>query len=137
MAAEIGFQYFLSVNGVNLSNRLRECRMNLQRDAIDATASGDLAHVSLGGLTNAQLTARFIQDYAVGSVHRTLNPLVGSAGFTVIYRKDGTTAASPTNPSYTFTAVLEGYNPFGGSQGQLMENSVTFRAAGAVVRAEA
>ena len=137
MPASISFNAFLSVNGVNLSNRLRESRPNFQTDAIDATASGDLAHVSLSGLTNASITARFIQDYAVGSVHRTLNPLVGHPGFTVIYRKDGTAAASPTNPSYTFTAVLEGYNPFGGSQGQLMENSVTFRAAGAVVRAEA
>lgn len=134
---EISFNAFISVNGVDLSNRCRETRMSRQTDPIDATASGDLAHVMLSGLENAQLTARFIQDYAVGSVHRTLNPLVGSAGFTVIYRKDGTAVASATNPSYTFTAILEGYNPFGGSQGQLMENSVTFRAAGAVTRAEA
>jgi hypothetical protein len=136
MPAEVSFNSFLSVNGVDLSNRLREVRYSAQTDPIDATASGDLAHVMLSGLTNASLTARFIQDYAAGSVHQTLNPLVGSAGFTVIYRKSSA-VASPTNPSITFTAVLEGYNPFGGSQGQLMENSVTFRAAGAVVRAEA
>lgn len=136
MSAIISTNSFLSVNGVDLSNRLREVRYSAQTDPIDATASGDLAHVMLSGLTNAQLTARFIQDYAVGSVHRTLNPLVGSTGFTVIYRRDSA-VASATNPSFTFTAVMEGYNPFGGTQGQLMEVSVTFRAAGAVVRAEA
>ena len=137
MSASVAFQYFISVAAVNLSNRCREAKMNLMTDMIDAAASGDLAHVNLTGLTNANLAARFVQDYAVGSVHRTLSPLVGSTGFTVAFRKDGTAVASATNPSYTFTAVLEGYNPFGGSQGQLMEVSVTFRAAGAVTRAEA
>jgi len=137
MSAEISYNAFVQVNGVNLSNRCAATRINRATDSIDVTASGDRAHATLAGLENAGLAARFIQDLADGSVDATLFPLIGSSGFTVVYRKDGTAAVGPTNPSYTFTAVLEGYNPGPFTQGQKTDVSVTFRAAGAVTRAEA
>jgi hypothetical protein len=132
--AEISWNAKITVAGVDLSARLQEIRFNRTREAIDATASGDLAHVSLGGLESWSLVAKFIQDYAVGMVHRTLDPLVGSAGFTVMYKKDGTIPESDTNPQYSGTAILEGYNPVDATMGQLSTVSVTFRSAGDLTR---
>lgn len=128
MAAEIGYQYFVQVNGVNLSNRVREATYSDQTDQIEAAASGDLAHVRLPGLSAASLRVKFIQDYAIGSVYRTLHPLVNST-FPVVYRKDGTAVTGPTNPQLTMTVMMEGFDAVSGSVGQLMELDVTFSLA--------
>ena len=135
--AEISFQAFVSVNGVNLSNRLRETVYNTATDQIEAAASGDLAHVRLPGLDVASLRAKFIMDYAAGSVYHTLNPLVNTI-FPVLYKKDGTLVTSPTNPQYALTCMMEGFDPAMGTMGALMEIDVTFSlASGSVTVTEA
>lgn len=137
MAALISYNAFVTVNAVNLSSRVHMTRFDTNTDMLDATASGDLAHVMIPGFDVASLQVSFRQDYAAGLVWVTLDPLANTT-FVVLYRYNGTAAISPTNPQATFTAMMEGWDPVAGQVGQIMEAPITFSlASGNVVWAEA
>lgn len=125
---------YLSVNGVDLSAFVRSVELPISREMLDGTTMGDDARVNEAGLESWNVPAELEQDIA--TVDATLFPLVGAAAFTVIFKPDGATT-SASNPSYTGQAVIESYQPFGGSVGDIRTCSVTFQCAGAIARATA
>lgn len=124
----------VTVNGVNLSNRVDSVEIQYSIDDVDITAMGATARAHAPGLRDDKITVTFLQDYGTGSVAQTLNPLVGSTGFTVVV-KPISTATSSTNPSFTATCVMFSYSPLSGKVGDRSENQVEFQCVGAVVMA--
>jgi len=59
------------------------------------------------------------------------------AGFTVYTQPVATSNVSDTNPRFSGTAVLENYQPQGGSVGDMLTAPVTFQAAGTLSRVTA
>jgi hypothetical protein len=87
----------------------------------------------LGGLKSGTLACEFFQDYAAGAVDATLFGIVGSV--VPIEIRGSSAAASATNPKYTGSAILETYQPVGGSVGDNLMAPVTMSGVGALTRA--
>ena len=133
MAIFAATDYFISVNGVNLSPWCRSVDLPHKAAALDATAFTAGTKVNLAGLKEWSLAIGGNQDYAAGGPDATLNALVGGAAVTIIVRSTSG-ADSATNPSYTGSAICTDYNPMAGSIGEIPQFAATFACAGALTR---
>lgn len=116
----------VTVNSVDLSNKVRSVVLTYEVEAVDATVMGG-NRVSIGGIQNNQVEITFGQDFAAANVEATVYPLVGTT--TTIVVKPTSAAVSATNPSYTLTgAYLANHTPINaGEVGALGETSLTFQ----------
>lgn len=127
----------MSVDGDDLSSRVRQLEVSMTADDIDSTTMGEGVHQHLGGLRQDQFVATFANDPTI--LDPTLYPLLATADATPefpIIAKAFSAAASVTNPSYsTQKAILLNYAPISGEIGALSEIQVTFPSNEAIVRA--
>lgn len=116
----------VTVNSVDLSNKVRSVVLTYEVEAVDATVMGG-NRVSIGGIQNNQVEITFGQDFAATNVEATVYPLVGTT--TTIVVKPTSAAVSATNPSYTLAgAYLANHTPINaGEVGALGETSLTFQ----------
>lgn len=116
----------VTVNSVDLSNKVRSVVLTYEVEAVDATVMGG-NRVSIGGIQNNQVEITFGQDFASTNVEATVYPLVGTT--TTIVVKPTSAAVSATNPSYTLAgAYLANHTPINaGEVGALGETSLTFQ----------
>lgn len=133
MAHAIFKNPFLSLNGVDLSDHVRQASLTYEAELQDDTAGGDNSRNRLGGLKNWSLQVEFAQDYAAGEVDASLFAQVGNS-IAVILRPD-TAAVGATNPQYTGDGIIESYQPFGGTIGELAMAPVTLQGNGDLARA--
>ena len=126
MATIIFKDAYVEINTVDLSEYVKSVTLNYEAELQDDTTMGDDTRSNKGGLKNWQADVEFVQDYAADKVDATLFPLVGADPFDILLKPDGDTT-SVTNPRYDGKAVLESYNPMGGSVGDLAQSPVTFR----------
>jgi hypothetical protein len=123
---------FVSLNAVNLSAFVRSVTLNYAAELQDDTVMGDSARSRIGGLKDWSIQVEFFQDYAAAAVDETLFTLVGST-FAVEVRHSGA-SASPTNPKYTGTGILESYQPVGGAVGENLMAPVVVQGVGTLSR---
>ena len=123
------------LNGVDLSDHVKQVSVNYSADEVDSTTMGVGAKSRLGGLKDWTLDVTFAQDYALASVDATLFPLVGTT-FTVEVRPTGA-ARSATNPSYLGTGILGTYTPMSQAVGALNEATVKISCANGVALSRA
>jgi hypothetical protein len=97
---------------------------------VETTAFGSTARTRVGGLLDNSVSIDFQQDYAAANVEATIRPLIGALG-TVVIKPNGT-ATSPTNPSYTFLALVTEWQSVNGAVGDLATASVTWPISGTV-----
>ena len=134
MAIAVFNDPFVSINGVDLSDHVRSVTLNYGAEPQDMTASGDGTRINLAGLLAWSADIEFNQDYAAAEVDATLFSLVGAAAFTIILRPTQA-AVSTTNPNFTGSAILESYQPMGGTIGEAHVSPVTLQSAGTLTRA--
>ncbi len=119
----------VEVNGVNISDHVRSVSVETERDEVDVTAMGAANREYVAGLGDATITIEVYQDFQAASIDSTLWPLSTSdTPFTVKVRPT-TAAISATNPEYSMSALMYGYNPIAGVVGDAMTTEVTFRNA--------
>lgn len=106
---------FISVNGVDLSNRFREVTVEGVVDTGEATAMGSAAKEVTLGLPDAHISGTVYLDFAAGSVDAVLWPLFSGRTSFVVEVRPVNAARSATNPAYTLTAFLPTYTPIQGS----------------------
>lgn len=129
---------YLSVDGHDLSNRVRQVEVTMNADDIDSSTMGDGVHQHLAGLRADNYVVTFASDFAAGSVDDVLFPLLATADtqpeFDVAASAFGQTA-SATNPHYTTgAAILLNYSPIAGEIGALSEVQVTIPSNEQIVR---
>ena len=109
----------LTVGGTDLSNRLRSITIGQEVEQLDATAANATAREFVPGLRDDTWEIEMYQDFAAGSVHDTISPLLGSAtGATFVFQTSGSTVTA-TNPSFTVVGSVYGYQPVSGSVGEM------------------
>ena len=139
MAIVMSNNVTLSVGGTDLSDHVREIKIDMSADDLDATAMGATSKAHVVGLRDDRMEVTFLQDFAASKVDATLSALVSSSTGFVVVVKPTTAIPSPTNPSYTMTALLFDYSPIDATVGEISMPQVTFLPApgSSIVRATA
>jgi len=135
MAKFAATDYSISINGTNFSTNLNSAEQSIESDDLETTAFGGEWRTRIGGLKSGSVTLAFMQDFGAASVDATLYPLLNTAATVVIKPTSGTVGSS--NPTYSFTALVNQYSPFSSSVGDIATLSVTWPVSGTVTRATA
>lgn len=135
MAKFVATDYSITVAGTDFSTSLASAELNIESDDVETTAFGGQWRTRVGGLKQASITLEFHQDFGAASVDATLYPLLNTLATVVI--KPTSSAVGSTNPSYTAVCLVNQYQPFASSVGDLATLSVTWPVSGTVTRATA
>lgn len=115
------------VNGVDLSDHVRSVTVNDERDKQDITAMGATAKAYTKGLGDASISISFLQDFAAGKVHATLQPLINSSTPVAVEVRAVNAARSATNPAFLLSsAQLFTYSGLDGGVGDVSEMTAEF-----------
>jgi len=135
MAKFVATNYSLLVNTVDLSDHVQQMTVNMTAEDVDLTAMGAVAREHGLGLRDDRISVTFFQDHASGKVDATLAAMLvlGSTG-AVVTAKPTSAAVSSTNPSFSGTFILLGYEPINASVGEAGMTDVEFiPAAGSFI----
>jgi len=130
MAATILYDAEVTINAVDLSDRVKSVSLPMSVATQDGTTMGDTWMEQLPGLKSWSLTIEFLQDFASGKTHATINPIFGTTVAVTV--KPTTAATSATNPEFQGNVVISEYNPLDGAVGDASSTSVTWPGDGAV-----
>ena len=121
---------YVEVNGVVLSDHARSVTVVDNRAQVEATGFGATNNAYAKGLGDGSITIEFMQDFAAGEVHATLQPLVGSTTPISVKVRATSSAISATNPSIELnSALMFDYSPLAGNIGALSTFTATFQNA--------
>ncbi len=126
----------VKINGTDFSSNVNQIEINVSSDEIDTTSFGSQGWRQVqGGIKQGSVTLALHNDYAAAAIDETLWGLLNTAA-TFVVLPNGT-AVGASNPSYTFTALVNNVVPISGSVGDLVVQSLTLPITGAVTRATA
>jgi hypothetical protein len=133
----------VNIGGVDLSNHIASVTLGSTYDVVETTAFAggnvpDAAKTRIAGLVDNSVTLEFHQDFAdpgAGNtpVEQTIYPLLGE--ITAIEVQPITSVTQgPTNPKYTFEALVSEWTPLNGAVGELATASVTWPITGMITK---
>lgn len=119
------------VNGVTLSDHAFGLDVVQNYDEVEATTFGSTAHILRKGLPTAEITIKFYQDYAAGSVYATCVALAATTTPFQVEVRPTSAARGATNPGHVIAqALLFSFNPLSGDIGGMSVYEATFKNAG-------
>lgn len=125
----------ITINSVDLTDRVAQVSLDMSFDEVETTAFGDSARTRVAGLGDHSFSASFHQDFATSEVEATIYPLLGTT--TEITVKSVNSTTTTTNPLYTFTVLVTEWAPISGAVGELLTADVTWPVSGAVNKTNA
>ncbi|MGW2511270.1 hypothetical protein ACWC0A_17925 [Streptomyces scopuliridis] len=136
MAKMVLLAAFVSIGGTDLSDYARKAELSVEVEDKDVTTYTSLGwKVVLGGLKSGELSLEFLQDVAATRIDSIMWPLLGTV-VPFVVRLDSS-PASASNPQYSGSILINGWNPIEGSVGDEASVSVGYPTSGAVTRAVA
>jgi hypothetical protein len=134
MAVFSATDYDITINSVNLSDRLNSIELSVDVAELDTTNYDSAGWTELiGGRKSGTVSLSFMQDFAESEVEATIYPLIGTTTAIVIKPTSGSVSA--TNPSYTQTVLVKDWKPIPGvDPAGLPVASVSWPTSGAVVK---
>lgn len=120
----------ITINSVDLTDRIAQVAIDMSFAEVTTTAFGDSAVTRVAGLGDHSVSLSFHQDFASGEVEATIYPLLGTT--TTVIVKPVNTTTSTDNPSYSFSALVNSWAPISGSVGDLLTADVTWPISGMV-----
>ncbi|MFJ8866717.1 hypothetical protein ACIRD6_13305 [Streptomyces sp. NPDC102473] len=136
MAKMVLLAAFVSLGGNDLSSYTRKAELTVEVEDKDVTTYASLGWKEvLGGLKSGELGLEFLQDVAATKIDSIMWPLLGTV-VPFVARLDSA-AKSTSNPEWTGSVLINGWNPIEGSVGDEASVSVGYPTSGAVVRATA
>lgn len=122
---------YISVAGVDLSDHCSSLDPVYGNNQLPMHTMGNNQEYFSPGLRTRSLSAKFLMDFASGSVFATLNPLKNGAYHVVQYRHDNSDGASALNPTYSgLYFISNATGLIGGAIGAQSECTITWTAAG-------
>jgi hypothetical protein len=126
---------YVSINGADMSDRVKSAKLTIEVETLDSTTfGGDGWKEVTGGLKSAGLEVEFTDDFAAGQVDGLIFAILGTNVAFEVRPDDAVVGAN--NPKYTGTVLVTGAS-MGGSVGELAGKSINFPTSGAVTRAVA
>lgn len=136
MAKMVLLAAFASLAGNDLSAYARKVELSTEVEDKDVTTYASLGWKEvLGGLKSGELGLEFLQDVATTKIDAIMWPLLGTV-VPFVVRLDNA-AKSVSNPEWTGSVLINGWNPIEGSVGDEASVSVGYPTSGAVARATA
>lgn len=124
---------YLSLNGTDLSEYTRKAELTVEVEDKDVTTYASLGWKEvLGGLKSGELSIEFLQDVAATDIDSIMWPLLGTV-VPFVTRLDQS-AVGTSNPQYSGSVLIKGWNPIEGSVGDEASVSVSYPTSGAVTR---
>lgn len=133
MATLILTQPKIVINSVDLSGKIDQIKIETTVKDLDVTTFQNTAVRHAAGLLDNKVTLDFFQDEAAASVEATLYPLIGQTCTVAVLPVNA--ATSTTNPSYTFTVVVEQWAGLDAKVGEASKMSVTWPIDGTITKA--
>jgi hypothetical protein len=130
MAVYLANTGVLTVNAVDLSTLVTSVTINRAFDELEVTALGDQGHRFVKGLEASSITIDFLNDPDTSKTLQTLQTTWGTN--TVVTFKQSSGAASPSNPLYTMTCLVNNITPANGDVASLSTQSVTWNVSGTI-----
>jgi hypothetical protein len=125
---------YLSINSNVLNAFTKKAELTVEVEEKDVTNYASLGWKEvIGGLKSAELGCEFLQDFAASQLDAIMWPLLGTVVPFEVRPDQG--AASVSNPKWTGSILINGWNPITGSVGDEATVSMGFPTSGAVVRA--
>jgi hypothetical protein len=121
------------VNSVDLSDHVSGITLNQKFDELEVTSMGDTFHHFVRGLESGTCMVDFFNDLAIGKTNATLQAAYGTTVTVVV--KATSAAVSATNPTYTFSVLVNNLTPLNGKVGDISTQSITFTINSAIVSA--
>jgi hypothetical protein len=121
------------VNSVDLSDHISGITLNQKFDELEVTAMGDTFHHFVKGLESGTCMVDFFNDLATGKTNATLQAAYGTT--VTVVAKATSAAVSATNPTYTFSVLVNNLTPLNGKVGDVSTQSITFTINSAIVYA--
>lgn len=121
------------INGVNLSDHVRNVSLSYSAELLDKTVMGNNSRAKIAGLKDSNVSIEFAHDFAAGEVDATLFGLVGSTDIQINLRPTSS-GVSATNPTFKGQFVLETYPIFSNTVGEFAVTTVTFQGTGDLTR---
>jgi hypothetical protein len=126
---------FFKVGTTDLSSHLREIEINTSLKELAANTHGSNTLISLAGLRDWTLIAKFLQDFSTGEIDDTFEELYRAGGDPVsLFLRADSGIVSTSNPLYTGLGILINYVPMSSPHGSNLASTITFRAAGPLTR---
>lgn len=120
-------------NAVDLTDHVRSVTLEMTANELDASSITDEWDVTKIGRKTGSLQIEFLDDFASSSVDATIWGAFNTGTNVAFTLKPTSGAISATNPEYQGT-VVPSSSPVGGSGGELLTKSVTYKLAGPVTR---
>jgi hypothetical protein len=121
----------VTLNSVDLSDRVTSVTINRVFDELEVTAMGDSAHKFVKGLEASTVSIDFLNDTAASE---TLATLQAAWGTTVpLTLKQTSAAISSTNPEYQTTVLVNNTTDINGAVGDISTQSITFTCNSVIV----
>ena len=122
----------LTVNGVDLSNRVESVELKLSTNTHMASAMGDIQdYIMAGTLAIDDIAVTFYADFDAAKVYATLYAAWLARTNINIVGKASSGGNSATNPQWTVPCIVKSMNVFGANRGDRHMTPATFAAAGA------
>ena len=130
MAVFLNNGVVLTVNSVDLSDKVQALTINRVFTELDVTAMGDAGIRRVKGLEDSSITIDFLNDTAAGETLATLQAAYGTN--VVVTAKQTSAVVSATNPLYTMTCLINNLTDINGAVGDIGMQSVTWSVSGTV-----
>jgi hypothetical protein len=128
----------VTINGVDLTDRVAQVEVQMNADDVDVSTMGAGVHQHLAGLRSDQFIVTFLSDFDAAKVDATLAPLQSTASATPEFPvkiRPRAIAVSTINPSFESTkCILLTYSPLAGAIGARSETQVTFASNALITR---
>jgi hypothetical protein len=137
MAVHVLWDAFVSLNSVDVSNRVKGVSLPMSVAELDATLMGSTTTLNEPGLKSFSCDVEFLNDFEVGDLDATTYTLWNNrTKFAVEVRPSKTSAVGTSNPAWRFTGFISSWNPIdGGTVGELAGATLTLSNSTALTRA--
>lgn len=124
---------YVAVNGTDLSAYAKKAELTTKVEEKDVTTYGSQGWKELlGGLKSGELALDLFQDVAASALDSIMWPLLGAVVTFEVRASNAVVGTS--NPKYTGSVLINGWNPISGSVGDEASVGVSYPTSGAVTR---
>jgi len=127
MAKEVIKKPLITINGVDLTNKISQVTLDMPDDEVDITSFGTDFKETEMGMRDAAISLDMFQDFAAGAVDATLWPLKNESTKFIVKVQPKEGEPSATNPAFVMGGKLFNYNPLSSSVGEASTTSPTIK----------